>query len=243
MERATRQDIGIFVRSHAGLNTAAKHTRQRRGAPRCARYHRPMIDHKAEATQRLRRLIDRADGLAHDMYLVDRAKMNTYYRDALIGDGRPRRRVRHKPVYRNFSLRLALINLGIGMMPWHQNVAGRRSEGYAALRHRAISVDPKGDEPVITAIHEIAHIVLHPAGLGRAPGINSFCEAEAHMTAYLVKRWLGVKTNLFDDRRYIRHAIRNAHPHRLDKSDLIEAAYIIAKAGRTRPWGNARDMP
>jgi hypothetical protein len=105
--------------------------------------------------------------------------------------------------------------------------------GWSISHTKSIAVRPGCGDPVNVAVHEIAHLLL-PNRCGRSTTrTKAVDEAEAELTAFLVKRCLGNRIYLSLGRRYIQDAMKKAKPLK-PRLELVEkAALQIPEAGRT----------
>ena len=130
----------------------------------------------------------------------------------------------------NFDLDRALAALKISKEPF--KMVDGNCQGYARPNASTIAINPIATNPAKTALHEIAHCLLHSDAVQMADNASlarDVKEVEAELTAYLVLSLLGVTDNMDESRGYIQNW--NAG-EQVRYGRVFSTADRILKAGR-----------
>lgn len=128
----------------------------------------------------------------------------------------------------DWSVEQAMRTFGLTFAPFHDTRGN--CQGYFDPIGRTISLNPMGEHPERTALHEIAHSQLHPNGYEEAKGV---CEFEAEATALLVSSALGLG-GADESRGYCQGWLRKAGATDISErtaSRIFAKAQAILKAG------------
>lgn len=129
----------------------------------------------------------------------------------------------------DWSVEAAMRTIGVTFAPYHDTDGN--CQGYFSPGARTIALNPVGEHPERTVLHELAHAELHPQGYDTARGI---CELEAEATAMLVGYSLGIG-NADESRGYCQKWLSRTGTTEITErvaSRVFAAANRILKAGR-----------
>jgi hypothetical protein len=101
-------------------------------------------------------------------------------------------------------------------------------------KQKRVAISPIAADPGKTAIHEVAHCLLHgdEENTELTRGVK---EVEAETVAYIVLSCLGVTAGLEESRGYIQHWRKQSGADQPRLPAVFSAADKILKAGRTAP--------
>ena len=137
------------------------------------------------------------------------------------------------PQIPDFDLDLCLEKLGIKKEAFE--CVNGNAQGYAVPDAKTIAISPIAFDPIKTALHEIAHCLLHSGQtMSDTSELSSDVrEVEAELTAYLVKSLLGITKGLEYSRGYIRNWIENDTCEKVRFAKVFGAVDRIIKSGRS----------
>ena len=134
---------------------------------------------------------------------------------------------------KGFDWELACKKLDIEVVPY--NSIDGNCQGWCKGGRKVIAINPVAAHPVKTAVHEMAHAILHTTEKGQMIP-RELKEVQAECTSYIVMTMLGDdEKTLSESRGYVQHWLRDNELTTELATAIMNAANKILEAGVDKP--------